>query len=123
MDTAYERAMTILTENRDKLDILTEALLEFETAGRTQLVDILEYGVMKNPPEKVTPPPMPSDVEEEGKKDQVRRGGPKRIPKKTGKIRLRKTGRGKTRLRARNRTPSPIIRWRITAVTAKIKIN
>ncbi len=70
VDTAYERAMTILTENRDKLDILTEALLEFETLEGSQVVDILEYGVMKNPPEKVTPPPMPSDVEEEGKKDK-----------------------------------------------------
>ena len=62
--------MTILTENRDKLDILTEALLEFETLEGSQVVDILEYGVMKNPPEKVTPPPMPSDVEEEGKKEE-----------------------------------------------------
>ena len=62
--------MTILTENRDKLDILTEALLEFETLEGSQVVDILEYGVMKNPPEKVTPPPMPSDVEEEEKKEE-----------------------------------------------------
>lgn len=44
--------MTILTENRDKLDILTEALLEFETLEGSQVVDILEYGVMKNPPER-----------------------------------------------------------------------
>ena len=70
VDSAYERAMTILTENRDKLDMLTEALMEFETLEGSQVMDILEYGEMKNPPAKVTPPPMPSEVEEQpGKGD------------------------------------------------------
>lgn len=66
VDTAYECAMTILSENRDKLDVLTEALMEFETLEGAQVMDILEYGEMKNPPEKITPPPMPSDVEDSG---------------------------------------------------------
>ena len=69
VDSAYERAMAILTENRDKLDILTEALMEFETLEGSQVMDILEYGEMKNPPSRVTPPPMPSEVEEQPGKD------------------------------------------------------
>ena len=69
VDSAYERAMAILTENRDKLDILTEALMEFETLEGSQVMDILEYGEMKNPPARVTPPPMPSEVEEQPGKD------------------------------------------------------
>ena len=69
VDSAYERAMAILTENRDKLDILTEALMEFETLEGSQVMDILEYGEMKNPPARVTPPPMPSEVEEQLGKD------------------------------------------------------
>lgn len=47
VDSAYERAMAILTENRDKLDILTEALMEFETLEGSQVMDILEYGEEK----------------------------------------------------------------------------
>ena len=69
VDSAYERAMAILTENRDKRDILTEALMEFETLEGSQVMDILEYGEMKNPPARVTPPPMPSEVEEQPGKD------------------------------------------------------
>ena len=33
--------------------------MEFETLEGSQVMDILEYGEMKNPPAKVTPPPMP----------------------------------------------------------------
>ena len=40
--------------------------MEFETLEGSQVMDILEYGEMKNPPAKVTPPPMPSEVEEQG---------------------------------------------------------
>lgn len=77
VDSAYERAMTILTENREGLDRLTEALLEFETLEGSQVADILEYGEMKNPPEKLTPPPMPSDVEEEERRDDSAESGKK----------------------------------------------
>ncbi|MEG2809333.1 MAG: hypothetical protein RR889_01650, partial [Akkermansia sp.] len=58
---AYQRAQIILTENRDKLDLLTDALLEYETLDGTQVADILEQGWMNNPPEKIMPPPMPDD--------------------------------------------------------------
>ena len=77
VDSAYERAMAILTENRDKLDILTEALMEFETLEGSQVMDILEYGEMKNPPARVTPPPMPSEVEEQPGKDDSGHTGKK----------------------------------------------
>ena len=77
VDSAYERAMAILTENRDKLDILTEALMEFETLEGSQVMDILEYGEMKNPPSRVTPPPMPSEVEEQPGKDDSGHTGKK----------------------------------------------
>lgn len=69
--------MAILTENRDKLDILTEALMEFETLEGSQVMDILEYGEMKNPPARVTPPPMPPEVEEQPGKDDSGHTGKK----------------------------------------------
>lgn len=62
VDTAYERAIAILTEFRDKLDLLTDALMEYETLEGSQVQDILDYGEMKNPPLKVTPPPVPEEV-------------------------------------------------------------
>ena len=61
--------MVILSEYRVKLDILMEALMEFVTLEGSQVMDILEYGEMKNPPSRVTPPPMPSEVEEQPGKD------------------------------------------------------
>lgn len=64
VDHAYNRAREILTENRDKLDLLTEALLEYETLDGTQVRDILEKGFMSSPPVRETPPPMPDDEDE-----------------------------------------------------------
>ena len=61
VDHAYHRAQEILMENREKLDLLTEALLEYETLDGSQVRDILEKGSMSNPPKKETPPPMPED--------------------------------------------------------------
>lgn len=61
VDHAYSRARAILTENRDKLDLLTEALLEYETLDGLQVREILENGFMSNPPQKEEPPPMPDD--------------------------------------------------------------
>ncbi len=70
-DEAYARATKILSENRDKLKAIAEALLEYETLDGDQIRDILKYGHMKNPPpsaggnsggrqSEVEPPPLPS---------------------------------------------------------------
>ena len=41
IDTCYERAKTILEENRDKLDAMKDALLEWETIDAGQIDDIM----------------------------------------------------------------------------------
>lgn len=41
---AYERARTILTENRDKLDLLVKVLLEQETLDRTAFEELMNGG-------------------------------------------------------------------------------
>ncbi|NLX11472.1 MAG: ATP-dependent zinc metalloprotease FtsH [Chloroflexi bacterium] len=51
---AYERAMTTLRENRDKLDRLAERLMEVETIGRE---DFLELMGETHPPEATGTPP------------------------------------------------------------------
>ena len=49
IDTCYEKAKQILIENRDKLDLMAEALMKYETIDRFQIDDIME-GRTPRPP-------------------------------------------------------------------------
>ncbi len=49
IDTCYEKAKQILIENRDKLDLMAEALMKYETIDRFQIDDIME-GRAPRPP-------------------------------------------------------------------------
>ena len=51
----------MLTEQRDKLELIAEALLEFETLDGSQIIDLIEHGEMKNPPRSPKPPELPSN--------------------------------------------------------------
>jgi cell division protease FtsH len=42
----YDMAVKTLTDNRDKLDLLTEALLKHETISRQEFITLMETGVM-----------------------------------------------------------------------------
>src|ERR1700722_34362 len=55
LDDAYQTAKQALIANRDKLDVIAKALLEFETLDGAQIRDIVEHGRMMNPPPSVTP--------------------------------------------------------------------
>lgn len=50
IDDCYEQARQILTDNRDKLDAMAEALMKYETIDANQLKDIME-GREPRPPE------------------------------------------------------------------------
>ena len=60
IDDAYEKARQILVENRDKLDAIAKALLEFETLGAVHIKQIMETGRLEDPPSSPTPPAPPS---------------------------------------------------------------
>ena len=68
-DDAYARALKLITDNRDKLEIIAKALLEFETLDGQQIKDIIETGGMQSPPPPVAskrprptePPPLKRD--------------------------------------------------------------
>jgi len=49
-DDAYTRAKHLITSNRDKLELIAKALLEFETLDGEQVKDIQKTGQMRNPP-------------------------------------------------------------------------
>lgn len=46
INTCYARAKEILTENRDKLELIAQKLLEVETLDETQIKSLFEDGVM-----------------------------------------------------------------------------
>ncbi|XKG39618.1 ATP-dependent zinc metalloprotease FtsH [Marinobacter sp.] len=49
IDTCYEKARKMLTENRDKLDVMADTLMKYETIDRHQIDDIME-GRTPRPP-------------------------------------------------------------------------
>ena len=65
IDRAYADAKKILTEKRDKLELIAEALLEYETLDGSHIIDLIEHGEMKNPPRSPRPPELPASEEQE----------------------------------------------------------
>ena len=57
IDDAYDTAKNTLIENRDKLEMIAKALLEYETLDGAQINEIIEHGRLINPPPGVAPPP------------------------------------------------------------------
>ena len=69
IDDAYDTATRVLTEHRDKLEIIAKALLEYETLDGSQVREIIDHGRMLNPPgpptssgEKMQPEKPPKQV-------------------------------------------------------------
>jgi cell division protease FtsH len=61
IDEQYALARNILEENRDKVERMTQALLEWETIDAEQIEDIMA-GREPRPPKPVSPPPPPSST-------------------------------------------------------------
>jgi cell division protease FtsH len=63
IDEAYAKATQVLTQYRDKLDLIATALLEFETLDGSHIKEIMATGSMQNPPPTISksqpPPPLP----------------------------------------------------------------
>jgi cell division protease FtsH len=72
IDDAYATAERILSENRDKVELIANALLEYETLDASHLRDLIEHGEMKDPPSVPKPPPIP---EEHQKKPAAKKAG------------------------------------------------
>ncbi|MDA0812183.1 MAG: ATP-dependent zinc metalloprotease FtsH [Verrucomicrobia bacterium] len=67
IDEAYAKATEILTVNRDKLEAIAQALLEFETLNCAHIEEIMATGHLGNPPKSPKPPELPKEKEEERK--------------------------------------------------------
>ena len=62
IDEAFDTATRVLTENRDKVELIANALLEYETLDANHLKDLIEHGEMKDPPSAPKPPPVPEKL-------------------------------------------------------------
>jgi len=64
VNAAYERAKKILGENRDKVEKIAAALLEYETLDGSQVEEIVKHGRILNPPPKgLSAPSTPTPSE------------------------------------------------------------
>lgn len=59
IDEAYAKATKILSENKDKLELIGQALMEYETLSGENIEDLMRDGDMKNPPPSPQPPELP----------------------------------------------------------------
>ncbi|MDB6077544.1 MAG: ftsH [Akkermansiaceae bacterium] len=63
IDEAYQQAAEILTANRQTVEIIAMALLEYETLDAEHVRDLIDHGKMKNPPTPgAKPPALPNDT-------------------------------------------------------------
>ena len=68
IDNAYAKATELIIEHRSKLNVIAEALLEFETLDAKHVHEIMELGELRNPPSKPTPPDLPTSESEPKKR-------------------------------------------------------
>ena len=69
LDEQYERAKTILEENRDKVEVMTQSLMEYETLDADQISEIME-GKKPTPPSDLPAPKRKDrDDNEQGRPD------------------------------------------------------
>ncbi len=64
IDNAYAKATELITNNRDKLNAIAAALLEFETLDGSHCKEIMEHGELRNPPSSPLPPDIPAEPTE-----------------------------------------------------------
>ena len=74
-DDAYARATELISANRDKLEIIARALLEFETLDGDQVKDIVKTGGMSNPPARPISKTVPTPKETPVIDPQLELGG------------------------------------------------
>ena len=55
----YTRALNILKENKERLILVADKLMEYETLSGKEIAELVETGTMLNPPVRELPPALP----------------------------------------------------------------
>jgi cell division protease FtsH len=63
-DWSYQEAKSILSEKREILEKIAQGLLEYETLDASHIMDIIDHGEMRNPPDLPKPPDIPVGTDE-----------------------------------------------------------
>ncbi len=58
----YARSQAILRDSRERLLLIADKLMEFESLSGDQIKELLETGEMADPPRRDVPPPVPQDL-------------------------------------------------------------
>ena len=61
IDESYAKATELLTKHRKDMDVIADALMEFETLDGAHIAELMETGKMTNPPKSPKPPEVPDD--------------------------------------------------------------
>lgn len=59
----YQRALNILQEQKDRLLLIADNLIKYETLSGKQIQELLETGEMTDPPIRELPPAIPEDLD------------------------------------------------------------
>ena len=79
IDESYDRARQAILDNRDKLELIAKALLEFETLEGSQVEEIIRTGQLPEPPVRPqTGPPSGADAVTTG--EDITRPVPPKLP-------------------------------------------
>ncbi len=65
IDEAYADAQRLLGERKELLELIAQALMEYETLDAKHIKDLMQHGEMKDPPKSPQPPEIPSDLEKQ----------------------------------------------------------
>lgn len=65
IDEAYAKASELLHANRELLDKISLALLEYETLDAGHIQELFDHGEIQNPPKPPEPPALPGEPEAE----------------------------------------------------------
>ena len=71
IDEAYQKARDILIAQRNQLDAIAHALLEYETLDGTHIREIMQHGRLINPPQRDPKPPEPPPANSSGEARQA----------------------------------------------------
>ncbi len=64
VSSAYARAKELILTNREKMELITQALLDYEVLDGQNVIDLIKEGKMSNPPiKKIDPPANPTPSE------------------------------------------------------------
>ncbi len=64
IDHAYQKATQLILEHKDQLELISKALLEYETLDAAQIKELMDTGSLSEPPTSSTPPALPTDPAE-----------------------------------------------------------